>query len=531
MLARGYPAALGLLFVLAGCAFVPMLGIQNDEVFFAGGIYEPYEYRWGVELFGHRVPVMLLSYLGATKAWFYAAIFPLFPESLESLRIPMLLLGAATIWMFFRLLGRVAGMRAALAGAALLAADPLFLLVTLWGPAMFYHVLFVAALALFVKFHQTGSRPALAAAFFCVGLGLWDKALFLWALGGLGVASAAVFPRVLWRAATPRNIGMAAAAFVIGAFPLLLFNIHTGGETLRGNSAFTFEEFPIKARQLYISLDGSMLFHWMVSPADPVYERQPGVALERASVWLASAANHPRGTLAPLAYMLALALLPFVWRSPARAPALFALVFIAVAWLQMALTRGAGGAAHHTVLLWPMPHLFAAVVFAEASRRIGRAGPPALAAAVLLVAGSGALVVNQYFAQGVRYGPGMAFTDALFPMAKEVAAARAAEIYMADWGMAYSLRFLGAGGLPLRNTDSLMEPDENRHLVRHWISDPNHVFVGHTEKFEYRAGAGERLRKLAAELGYERADVKTIEDECGRPVYEVYRFRPSPAPR
>lgn len=529
----GFPLALGILFFLAGSVFVPLLGIQNDEVFFAGGMYEPYEYRYGIELFGERVPLMLLSYLGATKTWFYAALFSVWPESLESLRWPMLAAGAVVIWLFFLLLRRAGGLRAAMAGAALLAADALFLLVTLWGPAMFYHLLLVAALVLFVEYHRTRRQWALAGAFFCLGLGMWDKALFLWALAGMSLAALAAFPRLVWRAVTVRNAVAAAAAFSLGALPLLLFNVASRGETLRGNSSFTLSELNIKARQLYVSLDGSMLFDWMVSPPDREHARQPSRALERASVWLAAASGNPRRSIAPLAYLLALLLVPFLWRSPARAPAVFSLVFIAVAWFQMAITRNAGGAAHHTILLWPMPHLLAAVIFAEASRRIGRAGVPALAAVVLLVAGSNALVVNHYFAQAVRYGPGLNFSDAVFPMAKVVAASRARQIVLTDWGMTDSLRLLGGGTLPLQiATDPLRSPspgDRERQLMRGWISDPRHVFVGHTEAAEFQPGSRARLRKMAGELGYTPDGLQVIKDECGRPVYEVFRFKPAPA--
>ncbi|HWQ55619.1 MAG TPA: hypothetical protein VN442_18170 [Bryobacteraceae bacterium] len=526
-----FPVVLGILFFLAGSAFVPLLGIQNDEVFFAGGMYQPYEYRYGIRLFGERVPLMLLSYLGATKTWFYAALFSIWPESLESLRWPMLAAGAVVIWLFFLLLRRVGGLRAAMAGAALLAADALFLLVTLWGPAMFYHLFLVAALLLFVEYQRTQRRWALAGAFFCLGLGMWDKALFLWALGGMSLAALAAFPRLVWRAVTPRNAAAAAVAFSLGALPLLLFNVASRGETLRGNSSFTLSELNTKARQLHASLDGSMLFDWMVSPPDPAYARQPSAAIERASLRLAEESGNPQRSIAPLAYLLALLLLPFLWRSPARAPAVFALVFIAVAWFQMAITRNAGGAAHHTILLWPMPQLFAAVVFAEASRRIGKAGIPVLAVVVLLVAGSNALVLNQYFARAVRYGPGTNFTDAVFPMAKVVAASRARQIVLTDWGMTDSLRLLGGGTLPLLiATDPLRNPspgEKEWQLVRNWISDPRHIFVGHTEAAEFQPGSRARLRKMAGELGYTPDGLEIIKDECGRPVYEVFRFKPA----
>src|SRR5207245_6112709 len=40
---------------------------------------------------------------------------------------------------------------------------------------------------------------------FLLGLGVWDKVLFLWILGGLIVGVSCVFPRELWRRLTFRN--------------------------------------------------------------------------------------------------------------------------------------------------------------------------------------------------------------------------------------------------------------------------------------------------------------------------------------
>ena len=44
------------------------------------------------------------------------------------MRVPMLLAGAASVWLFYLLLRRIAGERAALIGCGLLAADSLYLL-------------------------------------------------------------------------------------------------------------------------------------------------------------------------------------------------------------------------------------------------------------------------------------------------------------------------------------------------------------------------------------------------------------------
>ncbi len=94
-------------------------------------------------------------------------------------------------------------------------------------------------------------------------------------------------------------------------------------------------------------------------------------------------------------YGAMLLLVPLWWRSR---PARFALVFLIVAWGLMAVTKNAGAAAHHDVLLWPFPIVFAVSVLASIRWRW-----------IAIVAAAGMifmnlLVVNQYVLQFERYG-------------------------------------------------------------------------------------------------------------------------------
>ena len=62
------------LFCAAGVVFAPLLGIENDESLFGVAIYAPVEPNT-IHVFGLRVPLMLISYLGALKSWLYTPVF------------------------------------------------------------------------------------------------------------------------------------------------------------------------------------------------------------------------------------------------------------------------------------------------------------------------------------------------------------------------------------------------------------------------------------------------------------------------
>ena len=92
------------------------------------GIYEGGAPLYSWHIAGAEIPVMILTYLGALKTWLFNAIFAIWNPSEMSLRLPTLLMGLVTIWLFWRLVRQVAGERAAWIGAALLATDTAFLL-------------------------------------------------------------------------------------------------------------------------------------------------------------------------------------------------------------------------------------------------------------------------------------------------------------------------------------------------------------------------------------------------------------------
>src|SRR5437867_2358075 len=172
------PLISSLFFILIGMAFIPQAGIQNDEALFASGIYRQAGIAQGVKIFGHRIPLMLMSYLGALKSWVYAPIFRLWKPSVFSLRVPVILAAGVTIWLFWSLLRRISGYRAATVGCGLLASDTLFLITSCfdWDPVVLQHLLLVSGALCLVRFHQERNRPSLAAGFFLFGLALWDKA-------------------------------------------------------------------------------------------------------------------------------------------------------------------------------------------------------------------------------------------------------------------------------------------------------------------------------------------------------------------
>ncbi|MBV9768652.1 MAG: hypothetical protein JOZ32_03700 [Bryobacterales bacterium] len=531
---RWWPSAiLPLLFSGIGLAFLPLVGTQDDEVLFATAIFHvPAKSIFTAHVFDSEIPLMLLSYLGALKSWLYFPILTRMRPSYLTIRLPVLLIGTLTIWLFAWFLRKSHGPRAAWIGGLLLATDTVYLLTTCfdWGPVVLQHLLALTGMAFLLKFLASSKRTMLFWGFFVFGAAFWDKALFFWFFSGLAIAAAAVFPRELWSRCTPRNLSWAAAGLFLGALPLVAYNAVFHFETFRSNSSFKLGQFPERLHALRITWDGESLFGYMAHPPQaPGVERDSGTMLDTLSAEVRSLAG-PRyhNELVP-AFWVAVALLPFLCFTRARKALLFCLIAMSVGWLQMAITKDAGLGAHHVVLLWPLPHWFLAVAFAEASLwkplEWHSSGVVILAAAMVFLAGENLLLTDEYFYQLTHFGTSANWTDAIFRLSSEAGHIESSHLVLDDWGILNALAVLHRNRLPLVLADqSYLAPGISAEMRRWDQGLLNDVWIGHTPQFQQWGGENERIVQATRSAGFEKQIIETVPDRNGHPVFEIFRF-------
>jgi hypothetical protein len=181
------------------------------------------------------------------------------------------------------------------------------------------------------------------------------------------------------------------------------------------------------------------------------------------------------------------------------------------------------------VLLCPLPHLIVACALGELAQRRRWI---ALTAATV-IAGSEALVTNEYYAQIVRNGPQDYWTTAAEPLRAYLAEAAPNGIYPLEWGIMGPLRALGRGTLPIGfppewlDAGSEFRP-QDRAALEHLLTVVNPYFVRYVDRTGRSNAAVERLVARSAELGFREHPLATIPDRHGRPMYLVTQFRPNP---
>jgi 4-amino-4-deoxy-L-arabinose transferase-like glycosyltransferase len=512
-----------ILFIIVAVPWIDKPGIQTDEALFAGGIYPPFDERFLIHISQHDYPLMVMTYVGALKSRIWAPIFAVWPPSSSSVRIPAVLLGALSIWWVYQLLSRTLGTPAALAGAALLATDPIYVLYSRLdhGPVVIQHLCLAGAMLALARFGQERRAVWLAAGFFALGLGLWEKAVFMWLISGLGIAALVLYRPRIRSAITCRNLVTATAAFALGASPLIAINVSRDLITFRGNTVWSSEGIAGKARLLRATLDGEALFGSMIRECWDGPLREPSTAVESATVSIALWAGMPRQDLMGYLAVASILLLPLVWRTPARTAALFVLISMAVAWLQMAFVKGAGTGAHHTILLWPLPTIGIAAVLSAASRKF-RFGRALLFAVVVTAAGANLLVLSTYYTNLLRNGGTPSWTDAMYPAFNAIHRMDKEAVCTVDWGFRDTLRLFEKGG-PICQAADPVDP-EGQGAAMSQVSKPGYVFLTHTEGNESFPGITARLVRFAESKGFRRVNLRGYADTNGRTTVETFQF-------
>lgn len=518
----GIRAVLIVILLFAGFSIVliPYAGLQDDEIVFANPLNRPSNPAFCFVAFHRPVPLMIQAYAGTLKTALYWPLLHIFRPGPFTARLPMVFAGALTILLFYKWSKRIAGAVAALIGTLLFATDPSFILTNTfdWGPVALQLLLTVAGCWLIAK----GRIPWGLLLF---GLALWNKATFSWTLAGLAAGTIAAFRPEL-QAVLKRRAALAGAlcTFLLGAMPLLIYNVRQRNSTLH-SSTLSLQDSRVKFVQLRSALAGSSLFGYLVSDEENSSAKPASSPLGRVAVWIREHCGNRRESFFPIVLLLSLAAVPIWWRSPGRQAAIFALVSASVMFLAMLVTRDAGGAVHHIVLLWPMPQLLAGIAIASLRPRW-----LLVSCAAIAIVGN-LLVLNQYLAQFERNGAGLGFSDAAYALSDSLSESAEADIYVLDWGISNSLDFLHSGKLNLHGvTDPLLSDnptDAQRRQIDYMLHDPSGIFLDHVQEREFFSGTGERLARFAQTEGYGKETIRLVRDSNGRAIFELFRFRPS----
>jgi 4-amino-4-deoxy-L-arabinose transferase-like glycosyltransferase len=533
--------------LLMGLAFLPVPGLQYDEILFL----HPYLYQWSLfrtRIEGVDIPLMVMSYVGALKTWLFWPVYHWLPASVWAVRLPMLLLACVNFWMLYRLGNRMVAPAAGVVAIALAVTDPTLLLTQLfdWGPVTLQIFLSLSAALLFLAWRETGKPSRLAFCGLCCGLALWNKAIFVWLLFAVVAAAVICWPAMLhplrlWQAIRQywHVWLLAALCFGLGAAPFLAYNLTQEASTVTQNARFE-DHFPVyKLSAMAGSLDGRYIAgNTGFSSATPAACTDGSLHQSEATAALPPALQAmPAGTATPLLLVACLAALLWHWRShPARAGLFLLLVFTIHSGLAIMSVNGGTGLHHYAPVL---PAVFLAMGIAWSllwSRLPNRKGSaarwlkPALLLLAILAPLQAAITMTAWHQRASQCGGQQLWTHATKALAHHVLAHPDQRFHVTDWGIDpqaiyFSRKREAIGFLGILNEEVATEGPHHDEAAR-IFADPATRLVSFPPGKEVIPQHTERLEALLALHGYTREQRAVIYDSDGKVMYVVSQVVP-----
>lgn len=531
--------------LVGGILLSPFPGLQYDETLFVNAATTGGPGSDSTQFVAARyagVPVLLMRYIGALKAWLMAPVFSIFGVSVESVRIPMVVVLVLTVAVVVAIVWRHAGRWPAVVAALVATTDPVFALMSRadWGPVALAGLFRAVALLAVLRLLSTRRTRWLWVLAISLSLGAFNKLDF--SLFALSMVAAAliVFGRrwvlvlttLRWRIAPPAVV----AAIVFGWVFINMFIPSTrqpvAGQGIRATLLS-------RTNLVTLTFDGRYLGEYMAGVRPTIM----GLLL-------------PASLIALVVALLFLAIARWLrGRKPAaeadsgEAPADQEhgapisngriLVFFALAglllFLAMCVTPEVTGP-HHAEMLWPYPVLliafaFGCVIERRSVLRVLRVGTLSVMSVVVVVAVVSQLGLGIQTAQ-ILADPGD--RTVIWSDDPDAAAARLSQldspttpdlVLVADWGIANQVAalvapsahlrvadrwgdFVGNASAPDLATALQIAPGAHFYLLEHTAE--SEIMTGSTEAgaellsaCQARGGAHHRVYSGASVVGYD----------------------------
>lgn len=478
---------------------------------------------------GRDWPVMTMDYMGALKSYLLAASFLVFGPSVTTLRLTTIMIGAAVLVLTYLFVLRGWGTAAALITAAILGSDPSFVLMTRtdWGPVALPMLFRCAAMYAIILWLQERKPFYAGAAGLSLGLGLYDKANFLWFVIALVLLGIVGFIRGSVRPSR-RDVAAICAAFVLGSLPFWWWNMSQNWATFRFAAAGNLNEleqgYPLW-RVLLDQLPSRLLsLRYLFSGTGlDIYMFGRSIA-----PWLGSYS----ATLFIPVFVLSLGLIALFVKVPMVSPidwrsVLFPLAMAGLLLAQMLITP-LNLWLHHFIFLYPFPQLFVGITLGQALTRVEPGafrrvlGPVAGFSLIALVASNSAVVWQYHQLMATHPGSNI-WSTAIYNLNDVLLAEhREQTIQVLDWNIGNQLLLLSAGELRVHELWIDLNGPETEDAFLHAIENKSNLFVlpyPGTATFERPSEVFQRAVNLQT-----ACESRIIRDQVGTPRYMLFGF-------
>jgi 4-amino-4-deoxy-L-arabinose transferase-like glycosyltransferase len=540
---------LGLAVFLALCLYqIELPGLHYDEAREAGVpamqllkrrnsvVGQPVEtFRGsGIRIKGRVFPLMVTDYIGALNIYLLLPFFALLGSNVLALRLMPIVFAVLTLLLTYLLAQQLFNRRTALITCLLLAVNPSFIFWSRQGVFVtsITATIAIASLLCWLRWYRERRARYLYWGAYLFGLGLYAKLLFLWVIVALGVtffvlkASSLREGFRLWAISGRlgyKQLVIALLCFLLGIFPLIIYNVQTKGTflTLTGNLTSTYydasnlafaENLATRLEQFKVVLNGGHLWYLGGVFTNDLY---------------------------PFFFVcVGLACIPVVLLKARHEWHRVAFPFLMLAFMVLAscFTVSALWFTHYAILVPFLPMAIAAaldlLVRYTIPSGVGHKGnhirqliPSLVMFLVMAVLAVSDLQVDLRYHQALaRSGGYAAHSDASYELARYLQDQGVASPLAMDWGIDATVQFLTLGAVnPIEIFGYEWEPDRafEERLVR-FLPNPDSVYVFHSpgETIFHRRQAFDRL---VVEMGKVGRVEEVILDRSGKSIFVLVR--------
>jgi hypothetical protein len=516
-------------FTLLAAYRIDLPGLYMDEVDFVNAAQGAHDNTM-IHMRLGSMPLLIMPYLGALKAWIYAPVFALFGASPLTIRFPAILLAAVTLLILYQLMQAKLGAVWALIPLWIMAVDPANLFPSRldWGPTVLMHFFQATILALWLSYREKPKLLKLVFICICAGLGFFDKFNFIWLIIAFVVGISLCYPdslKNLW-VFSPRFVRWAAVILLcIGLGTTLFFILpvlHLHGARLPPMS--------LQARWngLLSTLSG-------VAVAHLIFENSSGI-ISFVPFWLIATDC-----------ALALACLFFTVNnaeaSENRRHGLFFLLMGFLVFVQIVITPQAGGP-HHYSMIFPLPLLAFVFLAQPLYRQVDIKKLRGFAALLLVSVALGVFLVNVHNLAGYlsrcrtssHYNP--RWSPEIYSLSQYINehGLEAQGVILVDWGLYNQLHALAPRELQRRMHDywptfqNLGKDNQEEQTANLNFIFPEGKSLAVTFAASKETFPETRQNFLAALAGHPELKSRLLKEfwYAGEKIYEVYEIDRSP---
>ena len=471
----------------------------------------------GIWLGGRLFPIMVVDYIGALNTYLTLPLFAALDVSVFAMRLMPIFVALVTLALTYRLGRELADERVALAALYLLAVNPSFVF---WSRQGIFVTSITAPILLalvlcWLRWHQGRGNRYLYAAAFLGGLGLYAKFLFLWGIVALGASHLLLTRREgLLRLARemrqPWLLLTLFLCFLAGIWPLILFNIQTGGTiaTFMGNALSSYygvnnlafwANLRARLEGFTALVEGSHFWYLGGAFANRLYPLYLAASLVLAVI--------PRRRTDKGTASLSLRLLPFL--------------MLALVILQSCFTISALWITHYALIV-PLIPLAVAVGWMRWDKRV--------AAMALLLLGAFDVNVDLHYHIALAHTGGhSAHSDAIYDLSGYLLIANQRQPLAMDWGIKAPVQLLTKGRInPLEVFGYEWEADEAfKERIKPFFSDPAKLYIFRSPE-DAVFKRWEAFQEAVEEEGKKAVLKATIRERSGRPLFLVYEVKGGP---